>query len=431
MSRAARDRDPFRGTSRRSFLTRSAVAATGAGLAIAGCTSDGDETVGNEGDGASGDAPYNDALPAASALVAFRGERQAGIVAPAAAAGVVAGLDVRLAGRAALADLLATVSAEIERVMSGMGYERRSGGFPPLDTGILGPVPGPTGTSVIVGFGASLFDDRFGLAEQRPDQLIEMPHFRNDRLVDPERSHGDLSLVVQADTQDAANHALRQVLRRTRGDLAVRWVREGFNTLDRAAKPGTAPARNLMGFKDGTANPHVDDAAAMDAHVWIQPGDGQPAWSVGGSFQAIRVIRMQVEFWDRTRLNEQEALIGRHRDSGAPLGAELETDVPTFADGLKSHIARANPRTAGSERNIILRRPFSYVGGVDPNSQLDQGLLFTCYQRSLADGFMTVQERLEGEALEEYIRPLGGGFFVVPPGPGDGGGYLGQSLLDA
>ena len=187
-----------------------------------------------------------------------------------------------------------------------------------------------------------------------------------------------------------------------------------------------------MGFKDGTANPDTSDAAAMDRHVWIQPEDGQPEWAVGGTFQAVRVIRMMVEFWDRTRLNEQESLIGRHRDSGAPLGAERETDAPVFDDDLTSHIARANPRTPGSERNLILRRPFSYVGGVDENSQLDQGLIFTCYQRSLEAGFITVQKRLDGEALEEYIRPLGGGFFVVPPGPGSSDdGYLGQSLLEA
>ena len=93
-----------------------------------------------------------------------------------------------------------------------------------------------------------------------------MPRFRNDYLVDDARSHGDLSLVVQADTQDAANHALRQVLRRTRGDLSVRWLREGFNTLDRAAPRGTAPARNLMGFKDGTANPDTSRCC----------GDGSP-----------------------------------------------------------------------------------------------------------------------------------------------------------
>ena len=83
-----------------------------------------------------------------------------------------------------------------------------------------------------------------------------------------------MSLVVQADTADAANHALRQVLRRTRGELALRWMREGFNTLDQASVTGTAPARNLMGFKDGTANPATADPEAMDAHVWIQADDG-------------------------------------------------------------------------------------------------------------------------------------------------------------
>jgi deferrochelatase/peroxidase EfeB len=235
-------------------------------------------------------------------------------------------------------------------------------------------------------------------------------------------------LVVQAETQDAANHGLRQVLRRTRGDLSVRWVREGYNVLDPAASQGMAPSRNLMGFKDGTANLDPADAAAMDRHVWIQPGDDQPAWAVGGTFQVIRVIRMLVEFWDRTRLNEQETLIGRHRDSGAPIGQQRETDVPTFSGELASHIARANPRTPGSERNLILRRPFSYVGGVDENAQLDQGLIFTCYQRSLTDGFVAVQQRLDGEGLEEYLRPLGGGFFIVPPGAS--GSYLGATLLE-
>ncbi|MET0458798.1 MAG: Dyp-type peroxidase [Ilumatobacteraceae bacterium] len=428
MSRPIRDRDPSTtGTSRRSFLTRSALVATGAGVVAAGCT-DGD------GDGAAASpAPLRGGAGGGegSRLLAFREPRQIGVIAAPAPAGVVAGLDVRVPDRAALIGLLQVVSTEIELVMSGEAYERRAGGFPPLDTGILGPVPGPTGTSIILGLGASLFDDRFGLADQRPLELITMPRFRNDRLVTPERSHGDVSLVVQADTADAATHALRQVLRRTRGELALRWMREGFNTLDQATVTGTAPARNLMGFKDGTANPATGDAEAMDAHVWIQAADGQPEWATGGTFQAIRVIRMQVEFWDRTRLSEQERLIGRHRDSGAPLGAEAETDIPTFDDDLSSHIARANPRTPGSEKHLMLRRPFSYVGGVDENSQLDQGLLFTCYQRSLAEGFMTVQNRLDGEALEEYIRPLGGGVFIVPPGPGTGDdGYVGQALLE-
>ena len=157
-----------------------------------------------------------------------------------------------------------------------------------------------------------------------------------------------MSLVVQADTHDAANHALRQVLRRTRGELALRWMREGFNTLDQRAAAGHGTGAQPDGLQGRHGQPgHAATPQAMDAHVWIQPDDGQPAWAVGGTFQAIRVIRMQVEFWDRTRLSEQEALIGRHRDSGAPLGLAQETDVPTFDGDLVVAHRPGQPAHAG------------------------------------------------------------------------------------
>lgn len=44
---------------------------------------------------------------------------------------------------------------------------------------------------------------------------------------------------------------------------------------------------------------------------------------------------------------------------------------------------------------------------------------------------MTVQNRLIWEPLEEYIRPIGGGYFFVLPGVKAEGGFLVQSLLEA
>lgn len=400
---------------RRSFITGlGAAAGASAALGVAGIAT----------------APAASAHEAQPQAFGFAGTHQAGVTAPLTPAGLVVGLDVRSDDRAELAELLQSLSDATAQVMSGAAFEVRPGGFPPYDTGILGPEPGPTDTTVVVGFGNSLFDDRFGLASLKPNELQRMPKFGNDYLVRAESSHGDLSLTIGAQSGDAVVHALRQIMRATRGQLVPRWSKQGFNHLLPEAGPGEAPVRNLMGFKDGTANLDTADTQLMIDRVWVDDSDQQPAWAVGGTYQAIRVIRMMAEFWDRTRLNEQEAIFGRHRDTGAPLGGRHESDTPVFGDDLESHIARANPRTPGSERNLLLRRGFNYASGFDGNDQVDQGLIFIAYQRSLEDGFITVQRRLDGEVLEEYIRPVHGGFFFVPPAPA-AGEYLGQRLLES
>jgi deferrochelatase/peroxidase EfeB len=98
---------------------------------------------------------------------------------------------------------------------------------------------------------------------------------------------------------------------------------------------------------------------------------------------------------------------------------------------LDSHIRLANPRRDETEENIILRRPFNYSNGVTKSGQLDQGLLFICYQADLEKGFIAVQRRLDGEPLEEYIKPVGGGYFFALPGARDASDYLGSQLIAA
>lgn len=44
------------------------------------------------------------------------------------------------------------------------------------------------------------------------------------------------------------------------------------------------------------------------------------------------------------------------------------------------------------------------------------GLLFVCFQANLETEFITVQNRLNGEPLEEYIKPIGGEYFFSLPG---------------
>ncbi|EGA5517183.1 deferrochelatase/peroxidase EfeB [Escherichia coli] len=279
------------------------------------------------------------------------------------------------------------------------------------------------------------FDERFGLAPQMPKKLQKMTRFPNDSL-DAALCHGDVLLQICANTQDTVIHALRDIIKHTPDLLSVRWKREGFISDHAARSKGKETPINLLGFKDGTANPDSQNDKLMQKVVWVTADQQEPAWTIGGSYQAVRLIQFRVEFWDRTPLKEQQTIFGRDKQTGAPLGMQHEHDVPDYASdpegkgiALDSHIRLANPRTAESESSLMLRRGYSYSLGVTNSGQLDMGLLFVCYQHDLEKGFLTVQKRLNGEALEEYVKPIGGGYFFALPGVKDANDYLGSALL--
>jgi deferrochelatase/peroxidase EfeB len=374
---------------------------------------------------------------AGAGLVAFEGRHQGGITRPlqTQATAVLAAFDVVAGDRSALERMFREVTARTRELARGFSPPAGDPLYPPPESGVLGASTGPSDLTITAAVGASLFDDRFGLAGQRPRRLATMPAFPND-ILNPDMTHGDLLIQICATDQLACVHALRYLMAHTRDSLRLRWMMHGFQRQNVTASAGHTTTRNLMGFKDGTANlDHADDAL-MDRIVWVQPGDPEPAWTSGGSYQVIRVIRMFVERWDRTALGEQQKIIGRVKRTGAPLGGDREEQAPSYDDDqvglripLDAHIRLANPRAPATEANRILRRGYSYARGFDAAGLLDQGLVFVCFQRDLDAGFVAVQRRLSGEPLDEYIRPIGGGFFFALPGVTGPAGFLGESML--
>jgi len=271
------------------------------------------------------------------------------------------------------------------------------------------------GQTVTAAYGSSLFDSRFGLAAVRPRRLTEMPSFPND-VLDPAWCHGDLLLQICAETADQVA-AVTADLVTSAGGLRPRWHLNGFREGNGAAGDGRYVDRNLFGFREGAGNPDVHDPALMDQLVWVTPGvAGEPAWTAGGTYQVVRLIRFATRMWEAEPVDRQEQIFGRHKSDGAPLGQGRETDEPAYArdpDGaaipLDAHIRRANPRTPETAGNRILRRGYSYR-----RSATDEGLAFVCFQSDVERGFATVQRRLAGEALDRYVLTYGGGYWFVP-----------------
>lgn len=368
----------------------------------------------------------------------FHGLHQAGILTPQQASMMLVAFDVLASDKSELERLFRLLTQRITFLTTGgPAPETPNPRLPPMDSGILGSYIAPDNLTMTVSLGASLFDDRFGLAAQKPKSLQKMVRFPNDSL-DAALCHGDLLIQICANTQDTVIHALRDLIKHTPDLLSVRWKREGFISDHAARSKGKETPVNLLGFKDGTANPNSQDGPLMDRVVWVTADQGEPAWAVGGSYQAVRIIQFRVEFWDRTPLKEQQTIFGRDKQSGAPLGMKNEHDVPDYASdpegnviALDSHIRLANPRTQETEQNLMMRRGYSYSLGVTNSGQLDMGLLFVCFQHDLEKGFLTVQKHLNGEALEEYVKPIGGGYFFALPGVQDKNGWLAQGLLEA
>jgi deferrochelatase/peroxidase EfeB len=365
--------------------------------------------------------------------VPFHGRYQAGILPVAARQAAVISFNATADGRGELIQLFRTITDRARFLTAGGPPPPVGIGGAPSDSGTLGPMVVPDGLTVTLGVGSTLFDDRYGLAARLPAGLTPMTSFPDDDL-DPAQTGGDLVLQLSAGSRDTVLHALRDVARHTRGGMQAVWRMDGFTS---PARPSGTVPRNQLGFMDGISNPDATSPAQMDQLVWIQPGTaGEPAWTAGGSYFVVRLIRMLVEFWDRVDITEQENMIGRRRATGYPLDSSAIHATPDFARDpsgavipLTAHIRLANPRTAPSGDSRILRRAYNYDRGIDDVGNLDIGLLFTCFQADLKRQFEAVQTRLIGEPLVDYISPFGGGYFLALPGVRDGSDYLGRTLL--
>ena len=415
-----------------SRLSRRGLLGGAAGLAVAVVT--------GPAAAASTRVPPNEIEP-------FYGDSQAGITTRQQSHGLFVAFDVTGTDRQPLTNLLRQWTLLAEALTRGEPAPARPSRVPGArsDSGIALQLF-PARLSFTFGFGPSLFDGRFGLAQQRPAALVPLPAFPGDQLV-AQHSGGDLLVQICADDPQVLSHAFLQLRALTVGVATLRWSQQGFVS---PPSDGKAP-RNLLGLHDGTSNPRPAKAEFRDS-VWAT-GVDTPSWLRGGSYLVFRKIRLALPAWSLTSAGEQDRSVGRRLADGSPLSAPAGAGVRTpldldavGADGkplidAKAHVRQMHPF-------VMHRRAYNYDYGFDStrlhdggdehapdepghggHEAYDAGLLFVTFNRDPRSQFVPAQRRLSSnDLLGSFMTPTASAVFAVPPGirPGQ---YLGHGLL--
>lgn len=347
--------------------------------------------------------------------ISFYGKHQAGITTPMQKNIYFVVLDLHTKDKEEIIQLFKDWTDYSEKLVNGDLVKKDGSNalLPPSDTGETVGL-NPYRLTLTFGVSAS-FLTKLGLEKKRPKLFRDLPAFPKEQLRE-QYTGGDIVIQACADDEQVAFHAVRNLIRKGRNKVTMKWSQSGFAAIgDRMETP-----RNLFGFKDGTAN--VTTEKDFDKVVWADSQD----WMKNGSYMAVRRIIMHLETWDRTNLQEQENTFGRYKESGAPFGKQNEFDeVDLSLLPVDSHV-----RLAKEVDLPILRRSYSYSDGIDPKTgQFDAGLLFIAFQKD-PDRFVKIQTNLGADdKMNEYVTHIGSGLFACFGGVKEGG-YIGQDLFE-
>lgn len=389
---------------RREFLKKAGIGGAGLALGLSGASA----FFANKEQGSKNIADGQEEI-------SFYGKHQAGITTPMQKNIYFVVLDLRTTDKNELIQLFKDWTEYSQKLVIGNLVKKDGSNalLPPSDTGETVGL-NPYRLTLTFGVSAS-FLTKLGLEKKRPKLFRDLPAFPKEQLRE-QYTGGDIVIQACADDEQVAFHAVRNLIRKGRNKVTMKWSQSGFAAIgDRMETP-----RNLFGFKDGTAN--VTTEKDFDKVVWADSND----WMKNGSYMAVRRIIMHLETWDRTNLQEQENTFGRYKESGAPFGKQNEFDeVDLSLLPVDSHV-----RLAKEVDLPILRRSYSYSDGIDPKTgQFDAGLLFIAFQKD-PDRFVKIQTNLGADdKMNEYVTHIGSGLFACFGGVKEGG-YIGQDLFE-
>lgn len=243
-----------------------------------------------------------------------------------------------------------------------------------------------------VGVGSE-FWDRLSKAK-RPKELRPLPIFQGC-VHSTVSTLGDLLFHIRSERRDLCFELERQIMANLGNSVELVDSTVGFRYFD---------ARDLLGFVDGTANPV--GPAIYPAAVVSQNQD--PA-AAGGSYVVVQKYIHDVDAWNRLRVEEQEAIIGRTKSDNVELD-----DAPAGKQAAHKTLATITDDNGDEQQIVRDNMPF----GTPASKEFDT--YFIGYSSKLWVTEKMLERMFVGSPLGkhdrilDYSRPITGSTFFAP-----------------
>ncbi|MBP2355318.1 dye decolorizing peroxidase [Kribbella aluminosa] len=268
---------------------------------------------------------------------------------------------------------------------------------------LVGLVPGDL--TVTVGVGPRLVR----MAGRTLPGATDLPAFAHEQIA-PAARGGDVLLQICASDPLVLSVAAAALLDRAGDRLRERWRQSARRGPAVQVAEGLTAPRNQLGFVDGIVGPHTE--AEQSLNLWLD----EPAPVAGGTIAVLRRMELDLRRFAGLSAAHQEAVIGRHRDTGIPLSGGVVADGPDLGaktpDGrylvpADAHARRAHAAVVGVR--LMLRRSYS----IDEPAP---GLLFVSFQNDLRTFTATLTHMENGDALLPFTKTTASATFLILPG---------------
>ncbi|GEP88551.1 Dyp-type peroxidase [Chitinophaga terrae (ex Kim and Jung 2007)] len=229
---------------------------------------------------------------------------------------------------------------------------------------------------------------KLDLPQPLPKELKNFEAIKGDKHTSVS-TKGDLHFHIRSDVKSLA-YDMAAVISEMMNSVADCVVEvHGFRYWD---------SRSILGFVDGTENPHGAD------RTYFAVIDDQDPLYKGGSYLFVQKYIHDLDAWKSLTVEEQEKVIGRSKDRDIEMSDDIKPK--------NSHIALAN---IGDDLKVVRdNMPF---GSVASN---EMGTYFICY----ASTFSTVEKMLTNmfignppgnyDRILDFSKATTGGLFFVP-----------------